>query len=638
MQLSSAHSGKALILGDRSVSSILSAQLEAEGFVPVLQKNLSPLPRLADVNSHRLIREVLTEFVLLCDGAPERSVVHPGTTLWAERPELSSIAQELGLTVIAPSLGILSLFANKLNFLLEAERMGIPTLVQSQDPMHTVREINEHIDRGGNRFPIVLKTVKGGGSFGTLILPDAETLESDLPLGLDQLRYHLGEVILFAERYVEGSRHIVVPFARFREGTIQIFPMVDASLQSRYRKCMEFCPTRGIDAEANKKMLEWTRLLSEGCNYVGVGLFEFRVDGPQVFLIEGLARLNSSFPLWQSVAGTSAVSWQMATAQGYGKRPTCPIKKEVEWQSGLFLKIRAEDSFLQLPQPGKIQELSQKRKWQRGGASAEMSLAYTAGESVSFLDLEILGFLCVTGSSRRKVMDLAEKALTEFWIAGSLQTNERFLIELLKHPWIQEEIFHSGFVEEDFLPSVRASAEEAQLAAEICSELPRVQKCVSLPVTWFVGDPSLKWKAHPLRPVRWCEGPTFWLEQDQEGVSGIAELSQGRKMRVCVFPLQKEWLVRIGPWFLNVRRVPLRNPDQAPSSHKLFSQVQGRVHAIRFRSGAHVPAHQSLILIESSGRFIPHSLPVAARILHWNVSAEEEVSMSQELADLELLV
>lgn len=654
---------KALVLGERALEGGLARGLEAEGFDPVSLKTLSQgrLPSLGDLNYLSKIRSLLVEFALLSrdggsgeGGSEEGGVVHPGTTLWAERPELSRIGQELGLTVIAPPTRILSLFGNKLNFLLEAERLGVPTLVQNNDPIHTVREIYDSTQGAGQRFPFVLKSVKGGGSFGIFVVSDPQVLEKQLPLWLDQLRRNLGEVILFTERYIDGARHVTVPFARFQDGQLQIFPLVDASLKYQQRKLIEFCPATQVDEQVRKQLENWTHYLAESCGFVGVGEFEFVVDGPRAFLVEGLARLNTGFQLWENIADTHAVSWQLATMAGSVEKSLLlskkPVKLEAEWASGLILRLQAEDCLLHLPQPGRIHELSERRKWEVGSTSAELSLGYEAGESISILDSGILGSLRVTGQNRAEAIQFAERVVNEIWIAGSLQTNERFLVELLTHPWIQEEIFHAGFVDEDFVPTIRPSAELAQLAAEVCAELPQVKALVSGSAKasdkWVIGVASARFKANSLAPVRWLTGPSFWTVQGKEGVSGLAGFQSGGFVQVCAFPLEGRWLVRIGSGLsgglMSVRRVQGAEmgtePVKVPKVHSLYSMVNGRIHALFFRAGVRVPAHEPLVIVESLGRLVPHALPAEARAICWKVKAEDAVTLGQELAEIELLV
>src|SRR5690606_27804498 len=124
--------------------------------------------------------------------------LHPGTGPWADRPEVAMLGQELGWNVISPAARVLGLFSNRLNFLYEAERLGIPHLVMSFEPIHSLREIQRLVrDLSENResspsarageFPLVLKSVRGAsGAIGIKAIHRMDDLEWELPLWLEQ--------------------------------------------------------------------------------------------------------------------------------------------------------------------------------------------------------------------------------------------------------------------------------------------------------------------------------------------------------------------------------------------------------------------------------------------------------------------
>src|SRR4051812_18784027 len=116
---------RVLVLGEKAIARLIAEQLQDEGFEVVFLDRLtqSRLPTMVDQESLEKVRNLLFQFASV---SGNEGVIHPGTTLWAERPELPSIAQQLGLTVISPPAGILSFFANKLNFLSDLEVLGIP--------------------------------------------------------------------------------------------------------------------------------------------------------------------------------------------------------------------------------------------------------------------------------------------------------------------------------------------------------------------------------------------------------------------------------------------------------------------------------------------------------------------------------
>ena len=53
-----------------------------------------------------------------------------------------------------------------------------------------------------------------------------------------------------------------------------------------------------------------------------------------------------------------------------------------------------------------------------------------------------VALLYVRGNEWSEVVKNAVLSLQHIWISGELQTNERFLFELLSHPWFKEGVFH----------------------------------------------------------------------------------------------------------------------------------------------------------------------------------------------------
>jgi len=665
MKNSGAHSEfrvrKALVLGERAMEDWIARSLRVRSFEVVSQQLLTQkrLPCLSDPTSLDQIRCLFSEFVQMGEGSLPlqgggqqnlvHHLVHPGTTLWAERPELPTLAREFGLTVVSPSARILSLLNHKLNFLLEAGKLGIAHGVLSSDPMHSLREIEEFMDRTQQKFPFFLKVVKGGGGFGSWMVQSRQSLQKDLLPWLDQLRKNLGEVLFFPERYFEGARRIGIPFARFQNGWVQVFPAVDASLQQRHRKLIEFCPALHLDASILAQLHQWTRILAENFGFVGVGSFEFLVDSDRVFLLEGVPRLNTAFPLWERVAGTSAVDWQLATLEDSSNVSAEELLNPRISQNpfGLSARLYAEDPYLQLPQPGLVYETPLKKQWSQPGVSGELSFPFERSERVSPSDSGMLGLLLVTSSDEKKLISRAQEFLGETWIAGSLQTNERFLAEILDHPWVKEGMFHASVLDEEFIPQMEPPPLIVQKVIEVCSLLACSERWI-ISERWVIpgrksegGEPtggSFNFFGERLPALEWVSAPEFWSYQGGGGLSGrlvVDEAQRQVEVGVCVFPKSaNSWLVRLGKWFLTVRKID----NKKNNNIRFGALVTGKVHAMLVRATALVPAHEPLVILESLGQFVPHCVPFPSTVIQWKVAAEEQVTSGQELADLKLLV
>ncbi len=621
---------KVLILGPLVGADLIAEQLEKEGFESfVYERTGKPLPLLTDPNALEILKKILIDFrdkeiETAQDPLFLNSLwIHPGISHWADRPELAQLVQRLGFNSFFPPIKVMNLFSNRINLLSHAEPLGIPHLVLSFDPIYSVREFERFIRKWKYNYPIVLKSAKCQDRSGIFVLHQNQDFENKITLWFEQLRLSVGEVMVFPEKYLEESRHLIVPFARFKNGSFQVFPKIDSSLQSKYSKLIEFCPPLGIDPNVDEKINSMTEKLLDFTKYVGVGYFEFLVDSTRAFFLGGQACLNTGFHLWEKISETKAITWQLA-AFDEKKYFVNPIQKTK--LSGVSIRILAEDSILQLPHPGFVHELSEKREWKFKDGETELHLPIKSGDTIDFRNNGILGILFAFSDHFSKNIFNALNSLNETWITGSLQTNARFLSELLSHPWVKEGIFHTGFIEEDFIPEMRPTQEIThRLFGSLCTYL-QTQEITN----WSVGE---EWVRPEPKEIIWNEGPNHFIHMGSIGLSGTIKLINAETSRVCCFPIAtRRWLVRIGPWVMLVKG---HLPTQNNSPKHLLALTTGRVHAILFRENVEIKPHEPIVILESLHLLVSHALPIGAKIKKWKIKAEDIVQMGQILGEIE---
>lgn len=629
-------SGKILILENRGVADLLKARLTDLKIEATTPEELGfELLTPTHPNSSTLLGKILSEFVKkdAKSSFPNAPCIHPGVGAWATRPELVHACQKQGLELFAPPNRVLTLFNNQLNLISEAERLGISNLVLSFDPLYSAREFERVSKNKGWSYPVILKSIRGKGGPHLFVLRDGEYSHDILELWFEQLRHCFGEKLVFAEKYLSEARQIVVPFVRFQSGELKIFPLVDSSLQSRNRKIVEFCPAQSIDSEMELFIHKTTATLAEGTNFVGLGFLEFMVDSHRAYFLGGSARLNTSFPIWEKIAGVNALAWQLAALNSNYRHllsETQSQNKNIKFKAGVSVRIFSEDSLLQLPQPGLVKELSLKTRWNFPGAEGYGVHLINESEEIDPTGDGMTNLLFAFAQDREQTLLLIRGILDELWIAGSLQTNERYLSELLNHPWVKAGMYHSAFCEEEFIPQVRPTSPDLlTLFSSVCFWLKNLEETVPLNY-WSVGD---QWVKPNLSILHWADdSPLIWAHQGMKGVSGHIEEPTLGRLRVCAFPLSsRKWIVRMGAWTLSVRHI-----IKGEKPKQLLALATGRIHSLYFQEKFVVPAHEPLLLIESLQTLIPHALPSEIQILKWNVKAESFVHAGQALAEFEV--
>ncbi|MGK5089598.1 hypothetical protein WDW86_18760, partial [Bdellovibrionota bacterium FG-2] len=442
----------------------LGSEFEARGFHACYENELkgsSTIPGLLRVTLRRFREQTP-------DG---ECYVHPGLSDWGHRPELVTYCNELGIVALAPSARVLTLFGNRLSLLEFASGLGMRTLISEGGPYHSFSEVERLLNQESYSFPIVLKSCRGDPTLATLTLQDREDFYRRVPLWMEQLHFHLGEVMVFCEKAVEDARLISVPFARFMDGRFETFAMVDSSLRVGHRRILDIAlmPT-GLDLSELK---DSARLVGSSCGFVGVGSFDFLVSSQGTFLVGGKAGLDPAFRLWEGVAQTCAIDWQLAAL---GKTISTqeiemPVQRPEAPRFGLQLTLQAWDTWLGFPKPGTIAEVVQGAGFESPSTKAFFQFWIRSSQHIRYFDEIPLGSLTVFAPHRSEAFALARGMLRESWISGSLATTEGYALEVLEHPFVSEGIYHAGFLDEEFVRSTRDLPLFVGLLDAVCEEL-----------------------------------------------------------------------------------------------------------------------------------------------------------------------
>lgn len=625
-----------LVLGEGALATQIRSDLEDLGLYTCLVSDLplslkhQEMPKIADPDAAIHMRRIFQAFRDLDRSSSyDHSWVHPGVTLWGERGELEGWARQSGLSAITSAAKDLNLFWNVHQVLKLAKDQGVPTLVLSDDPVTSIREIEGGIKTlvKDNRamLPFVLKSAyRARGGYGARVIRHLDELNEWVPIWMNQIRETSGSTVLFFERFLESARCYVQPFVRLKSGDIQFFSVIDGSLMVEGKNWVEVCPAQNLDQYISKKIVDYSRTILNACDFVGVGNLVFLSNGVEVYFTEALGRLNFGYKLWETVSRTHAVEWQLL-ALAPALLPAKPKTKitDIGPICGINLKIYAEDTWLKIPHPGIVHEVSQKLEWIEGATEATLIWDVIPGQDLNWKASGALGQITLYSPTWAQALEAARKVLKEIWISGGIQTNERFLFELLCHPWVQESMFYTGFVDEEFIPKQLPSASWLQTLANALSEV-----CEPMQ-----PHESYLWMNHRLPEKNGLLNWTKRLELEsngRRGVKGYFQNGEGKQDRICVFPIHdKRVMIRYKNWFFSIRRSEKGKPLQ------LLALTSGRVHSVFFKEGSGVEAKQTVLVLESHQSLVSHRLPIPVKIIKLNVRAEDEVLIGEPLAEIE---
>jgi biotin carboxylase len=209
-----------------------------------------------------------------------------------------------------------------------------------------------------------------------------------------------------------------------------------------------------MDDELVSRVQNLSGRLLEATGFVGVGSFDFLWEGDRVFFLGGHARLTPSLLLWGALIQNSPVEYQLSAFNS--EKADLPIIQKKG--SMVSVRISAEDPFLELPRPGLVEYLPGTQDWKFIGGEAHLHWNIEKGKRSA----PWLGTLVVSAGDRKSALHIATQLLQSgaAGCSGGLQTNERYLLQVLEHPWVREEVFHASFLEEEFIPSFSISVEE----------------------------------------------------------------------------------------------------------------------------------------------------------------------------------
>ena len=258
-----------------------------------------------------------------------------------------------------------------------------------------------------------------------------------------------GEV--YIEKLIEEPRHIEIQIAGDHHGNLVHLGERECSLQRRYQKILEECPSPFVAEHPEMRPAMGEAALkvarAAGYNNLGTGgVFSGPRNGNFYFL-EVNTRLQVEHPVTELVTGYDlGATSKSAIASGQPALPSSP-QQDVAWRGwAMECRIGAEDPDNQfIPSPGKIQQLREP-----GGPGVRVDSGVYPGWTVPLEYDALLAKLVTWGPDRNAAIQRLERALAEYGLTG-IQTNISFFLEILEDPQ-----FRAGNISTAFIPDFLA--------------------------------------------------------------------------------------------------------------------------------------------------------------------------------------
>jgi len=336
------------------------------------------------------------------------TAVHPGYGFLSERAHFARAVQESGYVFVGPSPEAIELMGDKAAARQEAERVGVPIVPGTPEPV-TLAEARSEAERIG--FPVVAKAAFGGGGRGMHVARTPKDLEPALTRAAREATSYFGRPEVFLERYIERGHHVEAQVLADRHGAISFLGERDCSVQRRHQKLIEETPSPIVDLDLRTRLGEAAIALAKGAGYVNAGTVECIVDEDgHFYFLEMNTRLQVEHTVTEMVTGLDLVALQLAVALG----ERVDVDAVEARGHAIQCRINAEDPTRNfLPGPGRVTTYREP-----SGPFVRVDSAIRQGKEVPADYDSMFAKLIVAAGTREEARRRMLRALDEFDVEG----------------------------------------------------------------------------------------------------------------------------------------------------------------------------------------------------------------------------
>jgi 3-methylcrotonyl-CoA carboxylase alpha subunit len=244
--------------------------------------------------------------------------LHPGYGFLSENAAFARRCSEEGIVFVGPPPQAMADMGDKARSKEIMTAAGVPCVPGYHGGEQGVEELGARAREVG--FPVLLKSVKGGGGKGMRIVRSEDEFEAQLRSARQEARASFGEggEVMLVEKYIVRPRHVEVQVFADRYGNCVALGERDCSVQRRHQKILEESPAPLLDDETRHDLWDKARTAALAVGYVGAGTVEFILDrdSGKFYFMEMNTRLQVEHPVSEMVTGTDLVEWQFRVAAG----------------------------------------------------------------------------------------------------------------------------------------------------------------------------------------------------------------------------------------------------------------------------------------------------------------------------------
>ncbi len=264
--------------------------------------------------------------------------VHPGYGFLSENAAFARACADAGLVFVGPRPDTITAMGDKVAAKAIMAAAGVPvlpgvTITGAEDLAAAAAEV---------AYPLLVKAAYGGGGRGMRLVRDPAELAEAVTGARSEAASAFGDGTVFLERFVTDPRHVEVQILGDHAGTVVHLFERECSIQRRYQKILEECPSPAVGGELRAALTKAAVAAGQAIGYVGAGTVEFVLDRDGSFyFLEVNTRLQVEHPVTEEVTGLDLVELQLRIAEG---EPLPPEVREARISGhAIEARLYAED-------------------------------------------------------------------------------------------------------------------------------------------------------------------------------------------------------------------------------------------------------------------------------------------------------
>ncbi|KAG5932388.1 hypothetical protein E4U53_001354 [Claviceps sorghi] len=376
--------------------------------------------------------------------------LHPGYGFLSENSQFAEKCEKEGIVFVGPPATAMADMGNKARskeIMIAANVPCVPGYHGSEQGEHELLQHAKHIT-----FPVLLKSVRGGGGKGMRIVMTEDEFMTQLKSARAEARASFGEggEVMLVEKYIVRPRHVEVQVFADKHGNTVALGERDCSVQRRHQKVLEESPAPDLDEATRRDLWNKAREAASAVGYVGAGTVEFILDkdSGRFYFMEMNTRLQVEHPVTEMVTGLDLVEWQFRIAAGEELPLTQSQVEEQMKRLGAAIEARVyaenpEKGFM--PDSGKLVHAVLPDSI-LADPDVRLDWGFGSGSTVSEAYDGMIAKLIVRGENRAQAIAKLAAALRAFEIVG-VSTNIEFLKRLCYSPAFVHGDVETGFID-----------------------------------------------------------------------------------------------------------------------------------------------------------------------------------------------